>query len=152
MTIQNQAFYFVRFISWRFVWLDSFKVVGFILRSFFVSFSLFYSSINFHAIVCACSFFFHKSSSSTSTSSSSSTSQEANPRKRGTRHHDQSREDEQNDRVVNERMPMCVGICVLLAIVYVLSRTGADNMMPVPGDNHGNVRTPMNTGTAANKQ
>jgi 3'-phosphoadenosine 5'-phosphosulfate synthase len=28
------------------------------------------------------------------------------------------------DDLVNERMPMCVGICVLLAIVYVLSRTG----------------------------
>jgi adenylyl-sulfate kinase len=31
-----------------------------------------------------------------------------------------------HDELVNERMPMCVGICVLLAIVYVLSRTGGD--------------------------
>jgi len=29
-----------------------------------------------------------------------------------------------NDHLVQERMPMCIGICVLLAIVYVLSRTG----------------------------
>ena len=28
------------------------------------------------------------------------------------------------DQLVQERMPLCVGICVLLAIVYVLSRTG----------------------------
>ena len=27
-------------------------------------------------------------------------------------------------QLVSERMPFCVGICVLLAIVYVLSRTG----------------------------
>lgn len=34
---------------------------------------------------------------------------------------------DRDDKLVNERMPMCVGICVLLAIVYVLSRTnGAD--------------------------
>jgi 3'-phosphoadenosine 5'-phosphosulfate synthase len=31
-----------------------------------------------------------------------------------------------NQDLVNERMPMCVGICVLVAIVFVLSRTGAD--------------------------
>jgi 3'-phosphoadenosine 5'-phosphosulfate synthase len=29
-----------------------------------------------------------------------------------------------DDHLVQERMPLCVGICVLLAIVYVLSRTG----------------------------
>lgn len=34
-----------------------------------------------------------------------------------------SAEDEE-DKLLQERMPMCVGICVLLAIVYVLSRTG----------------------------
>lgn len=28
------------------------------------------------------------------------------------------------DHLVQERMPLCVGVCVLLAIVYVLSRTG----------------------------
>ena len=51
-------------------------------------------------------------------------------------------EDEQNDRIVNERMPMCVGICVLLAIVYVLSRTGEGANMPLrPDPNHGNVRS-----------
>lgn len=32
-------------------------------------------------------------------------------------------EQERDDNLVNERMPMCVGVCVLLAIVYVLSRT-----------------------------
>jgi len=42
------------------------------------------------------------------------------------------------DRLVHERMPMCVGVCVLLAIVYVLSRTGhGDAMM----DSHHNVRS-----------
>jgi len=30
------------------------------------------------------------------------------------------------DKLIQERMPMCVGICVLLAIVYVLSRTGVN--------------------------
>jgi len=37
----------------------------------------------------------------------------------------QQMDDEESDRVVNERMPMCVGVCVLMAIVYVLSRSGA---------------------------
>lgn len=49
---------------------------------------------------------------------------EDNPRRRSTRYHQQSAEDEEADQIVNERMPMCVGVCVLLAIVYVLSRTG----------------------------
>eukprot|EP00547_Thalassionema_nitzschioides_P003051 CAMPEP_0194207818 /NCGR_PEP_ID=MMETSP0156-20130528/6458_1 /TAXON_ID=33649 /ORGANISM="Thalassionema nitzschioides, Strain L26-B" /LENGTH=1152 /DNA_ID=CAMNT_0038934675 /DNA_START=73 /DNA_END=3531 /DNA_ORIENTATION=+ len=31
-----------------------------------------------------------------------------------------------NDDFVQERMPMCVGICVLLAIVFVLSKSGSD--------------------------
>ncbi|KAI2502520.1 PUA-like domain [Fragilaria crotonensis] len=44
-----------------------------------------------------------------------------------------------NDHLVQERMPMCVGICVLLAIVYVLSRTGdRDAIMDA---HHQNVRT-----------
>jgi len=30
----------------------------------------------------------------------------------------------EDDNLLNERMPMCVGLCVLLAIVYVLSGTG----------------------------
>lgn len=47
-------------------------------------------------------------------------------------HHDRDGE----DQLVNERMPMCVGICVLLAIVFVLSRTGegaaGGGVAPVP--------------------
>ena len=41
---------------------------------------------------------------------------------------------ERDDNLVNERMPMCVGVCVLLAIVFVLSRTGvtADPVTPNP--------------------
>ena len=35
------------------------------------------------------------------------------------------------DQLVNERMPMCVGICVLLAIVFVLSRTGDAGPFPL---------------------
>lgn len=44
---------------------------------------------------------------------------------------------ERDDSLVNERMPMCVGVCVLLAIVYVLSRTagGSANVQPVPQQN-----------------
>ena len=34
-----------------------------------------------------------------------------------------------DDHLVHERMPMCVGVCVLLAIVYVLSRTGHGDAM-----------------------
>uniref|UniRef100_A0A7S4VH50 adenylyl-sulfate kinase n=1 Tax=Ditylum brightwellii TaxID=49249 RepID=A0A7S4VH50_9STRA len=37
---------------------------------------------------------------------------------------------ERDDYLVHERMPMCVGMCVLLAIVYVLSRTGDAHMDP----------------------
>lgn len=63
-------------------------------------------------------------------------------RSSGTAHHRQASEDEKNDRIVNERMPMCVGICILMAIVYVLSRTGDGANMPLrPDPNHGNVRT-----------
>jgi len=39
--------------------------------------------------------------------------------------HGLAAEHERDDKLVNERMPMCVGMCVLLAIVYVLSRAGS---------------------------
>ena len=46
---------------------------------------------------------------------------------------------------------MCVGICILLAIVYVLSRTGAGTEMPLRPDpnssSHGNVRAPSTVNT-----
>lgn len=55
-------------------------------------------------------------------------------------HHDAT-ENERQDKV-NERMPMCVGICVLLAIVYVLSRTGEGAVQPLRADaNQSNIRT-----------
>eukprot|EP00546_Thalassionema_frauenfeldii_P015291 CAMPEP_0178924182 /NCGR_PEP_ID=MMETSP0786-20121207/17175_1 /TAXON_ID=186022 /ORGANISM="Thalassionema frauenfeldii, Strain CCMP 1798" /LENGTH=644 /DNA_ID=CAMNT_0020598845 /DNA_START=45 /DNA_END=1976 /DNA_ORIENTATION=- len=38
----------------------------------------------------------------------------------------EKKKDDNNDDFVQERMPLCVGICVLLAIVFVLSRTGDD--------------------------
>jgi len=38
---------------------------------------------------------------------------------------DESKRKADSEDTVNERMPMCVGVCVLVAIVYVLSRTGA---------------------------
>ncbi len=48
---------------------------------------------------------------------------------------------------------MCVGICVLLAIVYVLSRTGAGadaGQMPIPVDPNSNVNTvPASTATVS---
>lgn len=50
----------------------------------------------------------------------------------GRRRHQQQLDDEESDRVVNERMPMCVGVCVLMAIVYVLSRTGTTSTPPSP--------------------
>eukprot|EP00592_Proboscia_alata_P022521 CAMPEP_0194424354 /NCGR_PEP_ID=MMETSP0176-20130528/23623_1 /TAXON_ID=216777 /ORGANISM="Proboscia alata, Strain PI-D3" /LENGTH=1098 /DNA_ID=CAMNT_0039234061 /DNA_START=232 /DNA_END=3525 /DNA_ORIENTATION=+ len=46
-------------------------------------------------------------------------------RKRGLAAHATATRDSENDEKLNERMPMCIGVCVLLAIVYVLSRTGA---------------------------
>uniref|UniRef100_A0A7S4EGN4 Uncharacterized protein n=1 Tax=Pseudo-nitzschia australis TaxID=44445 RepID=A0A7S4EGN4_9STRA len=47
------------------------------------------------------------------------------------------------DKLIQERMPMCVGICVLLAIVYVLSRTGVnqDVMMDRNHMNNGQVQS-----------
>uniref|UniRef100_A0A7S4HZ83 Inorganic diphosphatase n=1 Tax=Odontella aurita TaxID=265563 RepID=A0A7S4HZ83_9STRA len=54
---------------------------------------------------------------------------EDNPRSRrggGNLPHSDAANRERDDNLVNERMPMCVGVCVLLAIVYVLSRTGGD--------------------------
>jgi len=40
--------------------------------------------------------------------------------------------DADDDALVKERMPMCVGFCVLLAIVYVLSRTGDRDALQHP--------------------
>jgi 3'-phosphoadenosine 5'-phosphosulfate synthase len=37
-----------------------------------------------------------------------------------------------DDKLVQERMPFCIGICVLLAIVYVLSRTGDRDAILLP--------------------
>ena len=34
----------------------------------------------------------------------------------------------EDDELVQKRMPMCLGLCVLLAIVYVLSRTSASSL------------------------
>ena len=49
-------------------------------------------------------------------------------------------------------MPLCVGFCVLLAIVYVLSRTGdRDALRPLPqgGGDHPNMRAPVNNNNNA---
>mmetsp|Transcript_32281 Transcript_32281/g.39632 ORF Transcript_32281/g.39632 Transcript_32281/m.39632 type:complete len:1156 (+) Transcript_32281:158-3625(+) len=46
--------------------------------------------------------------------------------------HDNVSDQERDESLLNERMPMCVGICVLLAIVYVLSRAGAPPAVTVP--------------------
>ncbi|GKY90748.1 hypothetical protein MPSEU_000047700 [Mayamaea pseudoterrestris] len=51
-------------------------------------------------------------------------------------HHHHHHSDVQQDHLVQERMPMCIGLCVLLAIVYVLSKTG-DGATAL----HQNVRT-----------
>mmetsp|Transcript_18511 Transcript_18511/g.26054 ORF Transcript_18511/g.26054 Transcript_18511/m.26054 type:complete len:1092 (+) Transcript_18511:37-3312(+) len=56
-----------------------------------------------------------------------------NTRRKGKSPHDVASENERDDNLVNERMPMCVGICVLLAIVYVLSRTGGGNVVATTG-------------------
>ena len=56
------------------------------------------------------------------------------------------------DQLVNERMPMCVGICVLLAIVFVLSRTGdagpavgvGGNNLVAPNNNSVRIPQPAN--------
>ncbi len=48
------------------------------------------------------------------------------------------------DHLVQERMPMCVGICVLLAIVFVLSRTGDSDVLLNNNNNsriHNNMRS-----------
>ena len=49
-----------------------------------------------------------------------------------------------SDQLVQERMPLCVGICVLLAIVYVLSRTGDRDALLLDnakGMQHPSIRT-----------
>ena len=58
-----------------------------------------------------------------------------------------------DDALVQERMPLCVGICVLLAIVYVLSRTGDRDSLMLDHHNsphhHNNIRTaPHNINTS----
>jgi len=45
------------------------------------------------------------------------------------------------DYLVHERMPICVGFCVLLAIVYVLSRTGDRDAILDHQQPHGVIRT-----------
>jgi 3'-phosphoadenosine 5'-phosphosulfate synthase len=61
--------------------------------------------------------------------------------------HYNSTSPEDDDKLVQERMPFCIGICVLLAIVYVLSRTGDRDALlpPTPGSDivpsHSNMRT-----------
>jgi len=76
---------------------------------------------------------------------------------------------EDEDHLVQERMPMCVGICVLLAIVFVLSRTGDQDALMDTREYHsktnnnnnnqalGNIRTeqpngvvPPSTATVSN--
>ena len=44
-----------------------------------------------------------------------------------------------DDKLVQERMPFCIGICVLLAIVYVLSRTGDRDAILLPPNAQNNV-------------
>uniref|UniRef100_A0A7S1FVZ2 Inorganic diphosphatase n=1 Tax=Corethron hystrix TaxID=216773 RepID=A0A7S1FVZ2_9STRA len=46
------------------------------------------------------------------------------------------------DELVHQRMPMCAGICVLLAIVYVLSRTGGDHHLALIGAGPATVAGP----------
>jgi 3'-phosphoadenosine 5'-phosphosulfate synthase len=59
------------------------------------------------------------------------------------------------DEVVHERMPMCVGICVLLAIVFVLSRTGdrdaimEHHVRPAPSINDTVKVVPVTTSTTS---
>jgi len=75
---------------------------------------------------------------------------EDNPRSRRLPHAD-VQDRERDDNLVNERMPMCVGVCVLLAIVYVLSRSGGEGVAvntaavstvhPTGAQQHPNVRS-----------
>ena len=94
---------------------------------------------------------------------SSSTSQQ--------QHHHHHNSQAAADDVVQERMPLCIGICVLLAIVYVLSRTGDRDALlqtqggggsyhhtnvrgnpPVTANNNGSVLTPTTTTTSQQQQ
>lgn len=63
-----------------------------------------------------------------------------------------------SDNLVQERMPLCVGVCVLLAIVYVLARTGdREDLMnsfekknlnnPNSAEDHNNFRSSASTTT-----
>lgn len=76
-------------------------------------------------------------------------SKEDGPRKRGTKYHDRAAEEEESDRIVNERMPMCVGVCVLLAIVYVLSRTGGETVPQITDPNSRVVNNPIASSSVA---
>jgi len=57
---------------------------------------------------------------------------------RRNRPHAAAADAERDENLVHERMPMCVGVCVLLAIVYVLSRTGDRDAIMAE---HTNVRS-----------
>jgi len=61
--------------------------------------------------------------------------------KKGRRPHEEASERERDD-MVNQRMPMCVGVCVLLAIVYVLSRSNAVPMEE-GGIRTGSMKSPV---------
>lgn len=63
--------------------------------------------------------------------------------------HGSDSERDRDQQLMNERMPMCVGICVLLAIVFVLSRTGGGGgvPVPVPRDNNGGATAPASVHT-----
>jgi len=49
---------------------------------------------------------------------------------------------------VQERMPLCVGMCVLLAIVFVLSRSAGGETSDIIANIHDNVRTPATAPTS----
>lgn len=55
--------------------------------------------------------------------------------------HDVAAAAERDDHLVHERMPLCVGFCVLLAIVFVLSRTGDSEAIY---NSHAHVRNNSN--------
>jgi ABC-type glutathione transport system ATPase component len=48
---------------------------------------------------------------------------------------DNLQEHDRGDSLLHERMPMCVAVCVLLAIVFVLSRTGDGTAPSLPNPN-----------------
>ena len=52
-------------------------------------------------------------------------------------HHKKNKHSDNDDHLVQERMPMCVAICVLLAIVFVLTRGGDRDALL---ESHANIR------------